>query len=227
MDPPYRIVPGQVVYLVPPHKRNNSGEPSVSNASSAPVVEELRSEKTKPAPPVVQQPRSTAPSKSSSQSLGAARTLDSVEKSRQNAAVRDKPKLSGDEDFSGAKSIRWRWPVDGRVFSSFKENGNEKAGVDIAGKVGQAVLAAAPGRVVYSGNAMKGYGNLVIIKHDDVYLSAYAHNRAILVREGEVVQGGQKIAEMGSSDRDRVALHFQIRKHGKPVNPFNYLPKKN
>jgi lipoprotein NlpD len=119
--------------------------------------------------------------------------------------------------------IDWSWPASGKVLAGFNDSANAK-GVDIAGTTGQPVHAAAPGKVVYSGAGLRGYGKLVIIKHNKTYLSAYAHNSQILVKEGQDVVKGQKIAEMGSTDTDRVKLHFEIRKLGKPVDPIKYLP---
>ena len=118
-------------------------------------------------------------------------------------------------------SVEWVWPTQGKLLEGFSEGSK---GVDIAGKSGQAVLASAPGKVVYSGNGLRGYGNLIIIKHNDTYLSAYAHNSKLLMKEGQVVTRGQKIAEMGSVDAGQIKLHFEIRKHGKPVDPLQYLP---
>jgi lipoprotein NlpD len=109
------------------------------------------------------------------------------------------------------------------VLSGFTD-GNGSKGIDIAGKMGQAVLASAAGRVVYVGSGLRGYGKLIIVKHNQTYLSAYAHNSQILVREGQEVARGQKIAEMGNTDADQVKLHFEIRRMGKPVDPFRYLP---
>lgn len=119
------------------------------------------------------------------------------------------------------EGVSWMWPADGKVVGTF-EGG--KKGVDIAGKAGQAVLAAGAGKVMYAGSGIRGYGNLVIIKHTNNLLSAYAHNQAILVKEGQSVVKGQKIAEMGKSDSDSVKLHFEIRQQGKPVDPAKYLP---
>ncbi|MBA2352661.1 MAG: peptidoglycan DD-metalloendopeptidase family protein [Burkholderiales bacterium] len=119
--------------------------------------------------------------------------------------------------------IDWGWPAEGKIVAGFSEGDNLK-GVDIAGKLGQPVIASAPGRVVYSGAGLRGYGKLVIIRHNKTYLSAYAHNSEILVKEGQSVAKGQKIAEMGNSDADRVKLHFEIRRLGKPVDPVKYLP---
>ena len=120
---------------------------------------------------------------------------------------------------------RWIWPVQGRLVSQYSpKNGNK--GLKIAGKRGTPIRAAASGKIVYAGSGLKGYGNLVIIKHNDVYLSAYAHNRRLLVREGSLVRQGQKIGEMGNSGTNKVMLHFEIRRNGTPVNPIRYLPKK-
>lgn len=123
---------------------------------------------------------------------------------------------------SGPDEIAWIWPAQGQTVGTYDEKGNK--GVDIAGKEGDSVIAAAPGRVVYSGTGLRGYGKLVIIKHNNTYLSAYAHNKNILVKEGQQVSKGQKIAEMGNTDADRVKLHFEVRRLGKPVDPLKYLP---
>jgi len=118
----------------------------------------------------------------------------------------------------------WHWPVRGRVIKTFNSNDTARKGIGIAGKVGQPVLAAAGGRVVYSGNGLISYGNLIIIRHDDNYLSAYAHNQELLVAEGDDVKADQLIARMGKNN-GRAQLHFEIRKNGKPVNPLQYLPQ--
>ena len=119
--------------------------------------------------------------------------------------------------------IDWAWPASGKVISGFSETANLK-GIDIAGKSGQPVFASGPGKVVYAGSGLRGYGKLIIIKHNNTFLSAYAHNREILVKEGQQVAKGQKIAEMGDSDADQVKLHFEIRRFGKPVDPAKFLP---
>lgn len=120
----------------------------------------------------------------------------------------------------------WRWPTDGKVIENFSgaEGGNK--GIDIAGSKGQTIVATADGRVVYAGNALRGYGNLIIIKHNDDYLSAYAHNDTMLVREQQEVKAGQKIATMGSTGTSSTRLHFEIRYKGKSVNPLQYLPQR-
>jgi lipoprotein NlpD len=120
-------------------------------------------------------------------------------------------------------NLGWVWPTEGKVIAGFSESANLK-GIDIAGKAGQPVVASAAGKVVYVGSGLRGYGKLVIVKHNATFLSAYAHNREILVKEGQQVAKGQKIAEMGDSDSDRVELHFEIRRLGKPVDPAKFLP---
>lgn len=114
------------------------------------------------------------------------------------------------------------WPASGSLIGGFDEARNK--GLDIGGKSGDPVVAAADGRVVYAGAGLRGYGNLVILKHSNTFLTAYAHNRALLVKEDQTVRRGQKIAEMGNTDSDRVKLHFEIRRQGKPVDPARYLP---
>ena len=120
------------------------------------------------------------------------------------------------------EEIAWMWPARGTVVGAFDEVKNK--GLDIAGAPGDPVLAAADGRVVYVGAGLRGYGNLIIVKHNATYLTAYAHNQTLLVKEDQTVRRGQKIAEMGSSDADRVKLHFEVRRQGRPVDPARYLP---
>jgi lipoprotein NlpD len=127
--------------------------------------------------------------------------------------------LGADEE-----KLSWMWPADGKVVASFDEGKNK--GVDIAGRAGQQVVAAGAGKVMYAGSGIRGYGNLVIVKHSNSLLSAYAHNRSIVVKEGQSVNKGQVIAEMGDSDTDSVKLHFEIRQQGKPVDPSKFLPNR-
>lgn len=116
---------------------------------------------------------------------------------------------------------KWIWPASGEIIAGFNEATNK--GVDIAGNPGDPVIASAAGQVVYSGSGLRGYGKLVIIKHDDDYLTAYAHNQNLLVKEGDAISKGQRIAELGSTDADRPKLHFEIRRQGRPVDPLQYL----
>ena len=147
--------------------------------------------------------------------------------------ARVKPRNLNDKAVEGAKPITglvdgeelaFAWPVGGALLERFDETRNK--GVDLAGKAGDPVLAAADGRVVYAGAGLRGYGNLIILKHNNTYLTAYAHNQALMVKEDQTVRQGQKIAEMGSSDADRVKLHFEVRRQGKPVDPLKFLPSR-
>ena len=120
------------------------------------------------------------------------------------------------------EDIAWMWPSGGSLISGYDDV--KSKGLKIAGKLGDAVYASADGRVVYAGSAVRGYGNLVILKHNETYLTAYAHNQTLLVKEDQTVRKGQRIADMGSSDSERVMLHFEVRRNGKPVDPAKYLP---
>ncbi len=138
--------------------------------------------------------------------------------------IKPEPKPTADEGNEDDESeLKWILPAQGKVIGEFSESANRK-GIDIAGSLGQPVYASASGKVVYSGSGLRGYGKLIIIKHNKTYLSAYAHNDQVLVKEGESVSRGQKIAAMGKTDADRVKLHFEVRRYGKPVDPAKYLP---
>ncbi len=139
---------------------------------------------------------------------------------RPSSAKRAPTKRGAAHDFGS-----WAWPTEGKILARFNANGPNK-GIDIGGRKGQAIRAAANGTVVYQGSGLRGYGKLIIIKHNADFLSAYAHSSRIYVKEGNVIKRGQKIAEMGSSGTDRVKLHFEIRRRGIPVNPLKYLPRK-
>jgi len=130
---------------------------------------------------------------------------------------------NGDNDDGEEAALDWGMPAQGKLIAGFSESSNRK-GIDIAGKLGQPVVASAPGKVVYSGSGLRGYGKLVIIKHNKTFLSAYAHNDQVLVKEGQSIARGQKIATMGKTDADQVKLHFEVRRFGKPVDPAKYLP---
>ncbi len=125
-----------------------------------------------------------------------------------------------------SKDLIWQWPAKGKVISNYSDKGNVNKGINMEGQRGEPVYAAAAGKVVYAGSGLLGYGNLIIINHNQEYLSAYAHNSNILVKENENVNAGAKVAEIGNSGTTRTMLHFEIRKDGKPVNPLRYLPKR-
>jgi lipoprotein NlpD len=159
--------------------------------------------------------------------LYSAEALAKAERMQSNQAARvtNQPPRAPDVAVSdeGADALEWGMPAQGKLVAEFSRSANRK-GIDIAGTRGQAITASAAGKVVYAGSGLRGYGKLVIIKHNSTYLSAYAHNDRILVKEGQSVRKGQQIAEMGNTDADQVKLHFEIRKQGKPVDPAMYLP---
>ncbi|MCT9809248.1 peptidoglycan DD-metalloendopeptidase family protein [Acidovorax sp. Be4] len=134
------------------------------------------------------------------------------------------PKPAASAQTGSDDDMGFIWPASGSLIAGFDESRNK--GYDIGGKAGDPVLAAADGRVVYAGAGLRGYGNLIILKHNNTYLTAYAHNQSLLVKEDQSVRKGQKIAEMGSTDADRVKLHFEVRRQGKPVDPSRYLPSR-
>lgn len=207
LDQPDLIHPGQVLRLSPP-----PGRATVAAAPSRPAAQ------TRPLPP----PRATTrPQRVPESTPAPVRPApDQTAAPAQTApATRPAPAVSvADPD-------GWIWPVSGRLLRTFKAGDPSRNGLDIAGSEGDPIRAAASGEVVYSGSGLIGYGELVIVKHSEGLLSAYAHNRRRLVGEGESVRQGQTIAEMGRNDRDQSLLHFEIRRDGRPVDPLNYLPK--
>ncbi len=158
----------------------------------------------------------------------------SVKNSQSNRATSDdyrsekRSTVSSGSTLSPAlfRSLTWQWPASGKPIALFQGDSGSNKGIDLSGKLGEPVLAAASGRVVYAGSGLSGYGKLLIIKHNEAFLSAYAHNHNISVKEGDLVKVGQRIADMGSSGTDRVKLHFEIRSDGKPVDPLKFLPKR-
>jgi lipoprotein NlpD len=168
----------------------------------------------------------TAARKSSSNSprAPAASTGTAASAAKKPASTsRSKKRTTAAATYDNAPVKGWQWPAKGKVVTSFSRSGGK--GIDIAGSFGQLVVAASAGRVVYSGSGLIGYGQLIIVKHNKRYLSAYAHNNKILVKEGDTVTGGQRIAEMGRSGSNRAMLHFEIRRDGKPIDPLRFLPK--
>ena len=158
----------------------------------------------------------------SDQALALAQNQGQPKPAETAAPAAPKAEEKAAEPLQGGDEISWIWPASGKMIGTFSENGSK--GIDIAGKAGDPVIAVGDGKVVYSGTGLRGYGKLVIIKHNNTYLSAYAHNQNILVKEGQSVKKGQRIAEMGNTDSDQVKLHFEIRRQGKPVDPMKYLP---
>ena len=196
IDNPNLIEVGQVLRVVPP-----GVDPSTA-ASRGVAAAKVETRPLDGKPPAAPAAAGSAPVVASAAAAGASAPAAG----------------SADDD------LTWAWPASGAVMAGFEE-GRQK-GLMITGKAGDAVLAAADGRVVYAGSGLRGYGNLVIVKHNNTYLTAYAHNQALLVKEDQAVRRGQKIAEMGASDADRVQLHFEIRRQGKPIDPARLLPSR-
>jgi lipoprotein NlpD len=195
LDNPNRIEVGQVLRIVP-----TVGAGAVAKAVTQGSLPLGPPSILAPLPPVADKPASQPAAVASAPSAPFAAT----------------PAVFPDDD------ITWIWPTSGPILAGFDEVKNK--GLDIGGSAGDPVLAAADGRVVYVGAGLRGYGNLIILKHNNTYLTAYAHNQTLLIKEDQTVRKGQKIAEMGSSDADRVKLHFEVRRQGKPVDPSKYLP---
>ncbi len=195
LDNPDKIEVGQVLRVVPPVADTVAVAKPVTSASATTT--------TLPAAGAAASPAS-APAKAASSPAAAP------------ASSAPAPAASGEDE------LAWIWPGNGPVVAGFDEVKNK--GLDIGGSAGDPVLAAGEGKVVYAGAGLRGYGNLIILKHNNTYLTAYAHNQTLLVKEDQTVKKGQKIAEMGSSDADRVKLHFEVRRQGKPVDPAKYLP---
>ena len=197
---------GQVLRVAPPVPASQQAVAADNGVVTRPVT----SSAVAPATPA------SAPASAASAPKPAASNASAPVAVAAAPAAAPSPAAAGEDDMA------FIWPASGGLIAGFDEARNK--GYDIAGKAGDPVLAAADGRVVYAGAGLRGYGNLVILKHNNTFLTAYAHNQALLVKEDQAVRKGQKIAEMGSTDADRVKLHFEIRRQGKPVDPSRYLP---
>ena len=205
---PYLIYPDQELRLTPPRQYTSTAAKPRSQTTPAKSHNQ------------VEPPSPAASSKTSSQPSTTTTALKTPQASTKSSPPRSS--ASG----AGGDPSKWMWPTSGRITSNYKANDSSRKGIDISGQEGQPILAAATGDVVYSGNGLIGYGELIIIKHSDQFLSAYAHNRKRLVSEGEKVKAGTKIAEMGRNDRNQVLLHFEIRVNGNPRDPLTYLPRR-
>lgn len=193
---------GQVLRVVPPGSTDSArASTTTAAATSAGTAGKTGSTTAKAGAPA---PTASTPTASASEPAPAPAPAPAA------------PAVAGDD------SMNFIWPASGTLIAGFDEARNK--GYDIGGRAGDPVLAAADGRVVYVGAGLRGYGNLIILKHNNTFLTAYAHNQTLLVKEDQNVRRGQKIAEMGSTDTDRVKLHFEIRRQGKPVDPSRYLP---
>ena len=222
---PATIKEGQVLRVAPPVGTESSGAVVAKPIATTAGVE-TRSLDASPAAPIAaavgvkSEPKVGKEPYSDEAYARLNKTGDApkVETKVETPVVAAAPAAAGPDD------VVWAWPVPGKVIAPFSDSGNK--GLDLAGRSGDPVFAAGDGKVVYAGAGLRGYGELVIVKHNAMFLSAYAHNRKILVKEGQQVTRGQKIAEMGNTDTDSVKLHFEIRKQGKPVDPAPYLPKR-
>lgn len=213
---PYTIYAGQTLRIIPPrdHQVRSGPTPAERAAVSRPAPSSTASTSASPRTSPPSQQQSTPPRQTTQAQPQAQPT--------QRPAPQSTPRPAPSPRSAATAKVDWQWPTRGEQKYRFNQNG--KKGLGIGGSLGQAIRAAADGEVVYSGSGLIGYGNLLIIKHNDIYLSAYGHNRRLLVEEGTQVKRGQKIAEMGESNRDGVILHFEIRRDGTPVNPTGYLP---
>ena len=218
---PYVIHPGQKInlwnpaYVSPRHGKTPlrvKDSQGLTNHSLKKSKSEASASKSKNKPDQVNKQTAKSIESSKSKRYGESASKENVNK---NATKSKK---------ANSKIAHWLWLTKGRLVRNFSSGNQGNKGIDITGRRGQNIESAAAGTVVYSGNALRGYGNLVIIKHNDNYLSAYAHNERLLVKEGQSVKAGQKIATMGSSGTNSVRLHFEIRYQGKSVNPVHYLP---
>lgn len=205
--PPYTIMPGQELRVLPPGRSEASGAPAKSTGVAKPKAKSGRATGKVPA---LTAKAKAAPPPAAVKPKGLSATTGKKPANRSTA--------------SGARVGSWAWPADGQIITRYGDG--DSKGVDIAAARASTVRAAATGRVVYQGSGLRGYGQLIIIKHSDEFLSAYAHNDRIYVKEGDVVKRGQRIADMGSSGTDRVKLHFEIRRRGVPIDPLQYLPKR-
>ena len=235
---PYTIYPGQKLqlwkpkYVAPQYGKTVPITPPVTQTAhkAKPVI--TPTPKPKPQPVTKPAPQKPAPvavaktetvQKNSNKNIDPAPTKEYPQKAESNKVVTNKPKPTPKP--SNTKVDKWTWPTQGRVIARFSNSENGNKGLDIAGQRGQAIKASADGVVVYAGNALRGYGNLVIIKHSEDFLSAYAHNDQMYVKEQQRVKVGEKIATMGSTGTNNVRLHFEIRYKGKSVDPMRYLPR--
>lgn len=210
LSSPYMIKPGQIILLGHdineiPSKMGFTGQTVVLNK------------------PVYGSKHRKKPVSSKQKKVVRRYRAQSTKKAKSSKKTFQKPR-----SYSAPKSVKmyWRWPAGGRVIQKFSNTTVGKKGIEISGQRGDRVNAAENGKVVYSGNGLLGYGNLVIVKHNDSFLTAYAHNSKVIVKEGDNVKVGEKIAEIGSSGTDRNKLHFEIRREGKPINPLPLLPKR-
>lgn len=223
-QPPYHLVAGQLIKIAPDDSDITTtttyvSETAESNSNSSPSISYTKNSQnvvitgTTNTEPVINQNYPTNNTNGNAQLIKTSTVAQTTETTTLPIAA----------DVSEGPVNGWIWPVRGPIIDSYNSNSGFNKGIDIAGHIGEPIHATATGKVVYAGNGLHGYGQLIIIKHNDEFLSAYAHNSKILVHEGQLVRGGQVIALMGNTEAERVMLHFEIRRAGKPVDPLTYL----
>jgi len=210
--PPYNIYPGQKLFLT----AKNSQKTTKVRQSKSLSKEQTKSSNLTSGKPVK---KTLASTKKQAYGENVSKNKSNAKKKKSNTAYLSKTNFS-------QKISRWQWPVQGSVVKGFSSKAQGNKGINIAGRRGTKIKAAANGKVVYAGSGLRGYGKLVIIKHNDDYLSAYAHNDALLVKEQQYIKAGDYVAKMGDTDSQSVMLHFEVRFRGKSVNPLKYLPKR-
>ncbi|WP_455207231.1 peptidoglycan DD-metalloendopeptidase family protein [Kaarinaea lacus] len=216
------VEPGETLYSISWAYGHDYREIAQWNEIQPPYVVK-RGQRLRVAPPPAKTAKKTENSRNNNQ------LSNSEGSGKETISLADKQvvdKSSPEDALLNNRIVEWRWPTrGGKVVQSFDARDPGKQGVDVAGQFGQPIYTAAPGRVVYSGGGLSHYGKLIIVKHNETFLSAYAHNKRLLVKEGELLKSGQLIAEMGSTGTNNTKLHFEIRRNGKPVDPLRYLPK--
>ena len=214
----HTVRPGETLYSIASRNRRNPDELARENGIRPPYKiypgQIIYFNKTASAP--VSRPKSPAKQPAPIQSTRYKKPANNTKPIQEKVANQRDNKVD----------MSWKWPASGPVIETFATAGQVNKGIDLAGRRGEPVYAAADGKVVYSGTGLVGYGNLIIIKHNGTFLSAYGHNSRLLLKEGQFAKAGQKIAEIGSTGTNRDKLHFEIRRNGKPVNPLQYLPKR-
>lgn len=237
---PGNIKEGQVLRVLPPGAEGAAGAASKPVAVGSPVVEARPLESRPLDKPVAssdgvrREPKVNKEPYSDEAYARLNRTGETPRPAESKPEAKPEPKVEAKSEAkaepkaeavtAGPDDVAWAWPTNGKLLAPYNDSSNK--GLDLGGRAGDAVHAAGDGKVVYAGSGLRGYGQLVIVKHNNTFLSAYAHNQKILVKEGQQVTKGQKIAEMGNTDSDSVKLHFEIRRQGKPVDPMAYLPKR-
>lgn len=230
----YYVRPGDTLYAIAWRydkdyrelaRINHLKEPYSLRVGQMIHIKEVKKSSTRSSYQTAKKAQSTKRKKPTTKKVTKAKAQKTSKKPTTKKVTKAKTQKTSKKPTKTARVSRWNWPAKGKIIAYFDERSGGNKGIDIAGRKGATIVAAASGQVAYSGKGLPGYGNLLIIKHTNDYLSAYAHSRRLLVKEGEQVKAGQKIAEMGNTGAQQVNLHFEIRKAGKPIDPLRYLGK--